>query len=534
MDRQAEAPAPSLGVGSIPKFSCPPLLAMDQPSFCCVSSLVEDPKEVEWANVLKRKHAEIAVDNQCWSCATVAARAFHGRKWSDIVSQVKTSETFAETFRVAKQVLAGSSTPSWLPERVQEASSSSCKMQVSMVLMTEEEFQDEHNLKLSSHPDLQMLFVAIPGFGDTKYLALKDPEAPHRRLLLEQGVEVASKVQIMSEKESLRPEQGKELVRFIQKEKSRHEPSLAKAMTFADMKAMVVKAKAAAEKHKEEEIKAEVKEEAPLASPKRGGQREQSEKEDVAMGLCPDSPDRMVSRVRAPLVPGLTDPDAAAKKGKGAGKQKKGAAKGKASPKSVPKSRPAKAKPGVAKAARWKPSVKREFEPGTAGSSSGGTDPPGKRQTHSKASTTASRAGDADYDQEQYDKWLQALSVPSALDGVSMKQPIYQSARILQTLDEASAEYANMACARETVVMAEELRAKFYSYSPAERDKMMDRVLTGESGNDIPFAFKEKVLTQKVRDTMAKVSVSSVPAWVMMVTPGSPKKESDMITPEGA
>ena len=156
-------------------------------------------EEVEWANFIKRKHGELPVENQCWSCAMVLARAYPGRTWAEVVAQAKTSEQFAQTFRTAKAVLGGSSEPSWLRESVSEGASCSCRLQISMILITEEEFAEQHNIRLAHFPEIQSKFAPIPGLGDTRYMAVRDPEAPHRKLLLEQAVSVSSHSKIMEE-----------------------------------------------------------------------------------------------------------------------------------------------------------------------------------------------------------------------------------------------------------------------------------------------------------------------------------------------
>ena len=299
---------------------------------------------------------------------------------------------------------------------------------------------------------------------------------------------------------------------------------------------MVAGAKVAAEKKKEEEQRQEQKEEAPLASPKpkRGGGGDDADEGD-SLTLSPESPGRMVSKVEGPLMPGLVQDARKGDKGKGKGKKGKKdkkdkrvqghwkAARNKGTLSAVEQAAVKKEKKNLEtkkkpldqmgpKCARDSGVVKEE--------SSSSSAPPTKRTCVGGKGSTASRAGDAEYDQEQYDKWLEALEVCDALGGSSMKVPLYQAARVLLKLDTASGEYANMATARENVLMAEKLRDQFHVLPGKERVKMLESVLAGQSGDDIPFVFKEKLLTQAVRDALSKLTSESVSTWVNMVRPG--------------
>eukprot|EP00971_Amphidinium_carterae_P262801 5213505-Amphidinium_carterae.1 len=118
---------------------------------------------------------------------------------------VKSSEDVAETFRVAKAVLAGTKEKKWLTETVQEATSNTCKVVETYVILDEPEFEEHYGVKLSKNAELQALFQPIAGLGDRKWLVMRDPHSPVRKLVVESSTEVACSTHIMNPTDMLRP-----------------------------------------------------------------------------------------------------------------------------------------------------------------------------------------------------------------------------------------------------------------------------------------------------------------------------------------
>eukprot|EP00971_Amphidinium_carterae_P346579 6488140-Amphidinium_carterae.1 len=420
-------------------------------------------KDVSWATYLKtRGGKKTATGYQCQSCATVAAVAYRDKQWHEVVSMVKASDVVAETFRVAKAVLAGTKERKWLTETVQEEAANKCKVVESYVILDEGEFEEVYGLKLGKHPTLQSLFQPIPGLGEQKWLVIKDPQTPLRKLVVERSAEVACYTHIMSPTDMLRPLQGHDLQKYLSEERGKHQPSLynsskSKVHMYAKIDEMVAAAKAVPD---------------PAAAPATP----EAEPAPLA-GDSPQSNEEIENNVAQPLMPSLSLGTAAGKgKGKGKTKSKSKSNKGKrgriwsAGTLDTKRARGAASASDAARVAEDVSNTTEEFE------------------RHTIARTTAARsiagASTAHHTQQQYEKWLAALSVHDTLSGIPMKNTLYQAGRIQKGLDDSSGEHASLSAAMKTVTTCEKL-VNLKALTVADRTEKLEEVLGVQGGNEL-------------------------------------------------
>eukprot|EP00971_Amphidinium_carterae_P181735 3605737-Amphidinium_carterae.3 len=462
-----------------------------------------------WALYNRKNKQKHASGSRCWSCATVAAKGFRELSWPQLVSLVKTDNAMAKTLQVAKSVLAGARDgANWLEEQVFEEHCQTFRIEESFNLVSESDFEKIYNVK-AKQPEVAKLFQNIPGLvgkdAAEKFIVMKEDERQPRKLILETSGTLNCQTRVMPSTEQLRAQQGKDLLAYL--EQKRPGP---KGLTLEGVKKAVeaaeaaAKATAAASPAEQTHVVAEP---APLAALEKDKDDEDEESEDIDM-------------VQKPMMPGDEVPMTGQGKGKGRGKKgKAGRGSKRASDASVggmkrPRLALSPKKPGLEEQSR--PSVSVASVNAAGSSSSRGPSPGKSKYRGSKPSVVMDV--DGEYQNQQYEKWLQSLSVHDTLGGTSMKTPLYQSDRIIKGLDQESAEYANLRAAMDKVKSAEKLLESFNTLSKTQREKDLDEVL-GVNSELCPPSFQAVILRRAVRDLVANLSLDGIDAWAVMVNP---------------
>eukprot|EP00971_Amphidinium_carterae_P336338 6472661-Amphidinium_carterae.1 len=430
-------------------------------------------QDVAWALYNRKNRQKHPSGSRCWSCATVAAQGFREQSWSQLVSLVKTDEVMAKTFQIAKKVVGGCRDgASWLEEQVFEENSQTFRLQESFTLISESQFEQKHNVK-AKHPEVAKLFQHIPGLvgkdAEEKFIIMKE-DTP-RRLILETSGQLNCQTLVMPGKEQLRPQQGKDLLAFLEQKrpgpKGMTEEAVKKAVEAAE-----AATKAAASVLEAAPVAAEP---APLASLATDGKKDDDD----------DSED--IDMVCKPMLPGDHAEASKGKGGKGnSGKGKKGRGgrgTGRGSKRASETSAHGVKKPRLQLSPKKAGGETSMLPSGTYASASA-TARAASPGAKSKARTSKGSVvvdADGDYQNQQYEKWMQSLSVHDTLAGTSMKTPLYQASRILKGLDEESAEYANLNASIVRVQNAEKLLEGVSKFSIVERNSKLEDVLGGNS-----------------------------------------------------
>ena len=373
----------------------------------------------------KEGEYEVPTGTQCHECATVASLGFRHQSWHQLVCQAKTNPHLEEAFRIAKAVVVGKQKPSWCAESVAETNTARCRIVHSLLLLSEEEFETHYDMKLKAHPELQALFVSLPGLGgDEKFLVMTDPSSPCRKLVMESSTAVSSQSQLMKPDECLRPGQSRDVAGMYEGPKLR--PFSGKPLAAEKVQEMVTAAKEKLVKVAAQTPAPAVaaKEPAPLLSPKK----EEKDSDDDMDDADKESPAVVVSKVAAPLVPAALHAQDNSSSGKG---QRRGSGKGAGRGAAGKAASKAKAKPSPRRSQKRKgPPPLLESEPPPSrtnprpshalssfvlgeGGRDGASDTQSTAGPASKAAKTAAKSGksaqgDTEYFDEQYRKWFKA------------------------------------------------------------------------------------------------------------------------------
>ena len=118
---------------------------------------------------------------------------------------------------------------------------------------------------------------------------------------------------------------------------------------------------------------------------------------------------------------------------------------------------------------------------------------------------------------DQSQRWAKMLSIPKALVGVSMKNPVYQAKRTLDQINDPSdPNYIELQDAREACLAAEKL-SNLSASSKAERLDLLEHVTSYYSA-ELPPQFKVNLLLQVLHEN-ALLNDGDVKAWVDMCVP---------------
>ena len=455
-------------------------------------------------------------------------RSYPGAGWAEIVSKAKADKEMKDTLIAAKEVLKKKhhlDSKAWVDEDVDDVTEHTMILRKEMWFLFIDDFEKHFKTKIG--PDIATTQVTLQDGSVKRGVTMADPACPWHRLILESKKGLLLKKKVGVADEMLRPEQNTALLEFLLGKQQQQKGRSLAPKTEAELR-QTVEARMQKETSEREMTAAEeAVPAAPLAStPER---RAGCDKEMA-------SPDQFTTMSRVSVTSGILA--VAAADGTQSQQRRKGAGKGKPKDGSSAKSKPAKPLTGS-------PSKLRRFAPpkhkgqGDDLEVEGGVNDPSEAasqcslRTSKTAKTTTSRllskgqhleVQAAKYGEDQ-------LSVEDALAGCSMKTPKYQARRILNAMFReqgeaaySTEEYLKLAAQKKLVESCEILKAKLFSWSPAEAKKQLRPVMGAISVSQIPASFKEQLLNFHVKN-MSFSHLDEIQAWLEAVRPVAPPSQ---------
>ena len=174
-----------------------------------------DPQDVQWALYTKKGHQQVAAEERCWACASVAKRAFPHLAWLDIVSRCRTSQDFAASVHAARQILLNpGGAKTFIPETLNDHSSVDILISKHLLFLSVEEFTDKFgckpesmNLSVTEVPDEQNHLI--------RGVFVKHPQKPFREVVVQRQSRIELTKHLLDPAQQLRQAQGQDLSSWL-------------------------------------------------------------------------------------------------------------------------------------------------------------------------------------------------------------------------------------------------------------------------------------------------------------------------------
>ena len=432
---------------------------------------------------MKKGGQECAVGQRCYGCAMIAQLSFPALEWQTLVAKAKSQPSFAQELKATKARWADASrlgpvAVPFLQEHLADRSVTGYQVQRTLMMVTSSEFESKYGMKAGEVAGLQWHDVLDECGVPVRAIFLEHPFQKFRTITFSTETGFHLDTTVAPASDMLRPNQNRDLMRHLLKSGSHQTPDTS-GMTVEKLEHMVSEQQL---KKSEAAAAAAANQPAPLAVSE--AQRDAASEMDgmVVDLVAPTVAAMALAGERATLTGGVAS--------KNSGKSNGGGRKAKpAGETGMPSQPPAK---------RSKPAAA-----GDAASVVSGKTSVGKSQRKV---------------QEQKDRWQGQLDVCKAMQGVSMKNALYQAKRTLDMIaDHSATDYIELQDAREAVLAAEQL-ANLSPLSPVDRTSLLEHV-TGYYDGPLPCQFQVNLLLQVLRENPL-VSKEDVEKWIDMCVPG--------------
>ena len=265
-------------------FNWKPVSPINPKSMTCFHPLAKPcpcAQDVPWAAYSVRKVAgggeeKLPQGSRCWSCGAVASLAYAHVSWAELISRAKSDKNFAQEVGQAKQRLSQRKPSGQAQDFVEETLDECCQAHVtvqrSMVFITQQDFEREHQVKLP----VDILDEVCDEAGHKQRgLLLVNPSKPHREIIVSRRLGFDLTKRLCGSE--LRANQNRDFLQYLEVEESKKKGKHWKQpLTSNDLGELIAQCKAAQTGSKEEPGVADAQ--APLsASHTRGSDAEAPE-----------------------------------------------------------------------------------------------------------------------------------------------------------------------------------------------------------------------------------------------------------------
>ena len=463
---------------------------------------------VQWASHKVTKSGETPTGSACYLCAAVAAHSFGAKSWAD-VSTAKSSPDFAKTVSEAREQLQARKgvlpQKPWLAEELNEQIQIRVKMCRSLIFLSISEFEEKYGTRVGDYGpgELHIEEVKDEQGNLTKGVCMVDPQAPHRKLVLEAEMSKVLVTSLGERSEMLRAQQHSDMMSFLVQDAAKKQcRSFKSPPTEDEMRKLAEKVSARVEAQQKSGGSGTLDALAPLETPSKGKRDEDDMKAD--------SPDgQVVSKVGPNLGQMLLQQQAAQSEKQGRGRPK-------AKARGTERGASATEQPAKKKARTSAQALGLQPDSASVGSSHMESSSQSTRyrlgsKTSSKTPLEKLIAG--------YQKWREELSLSEALIGNPQKNANYQARRVVSGFQERGMQDSTECIRLKTRVdLAEKcLAASQIGEVPAEkREALLSEVCAAVEY--LPAGFQKVLLEQSVKD-LGFNSIADVKRWIEIVQP---------------
>eukprot|EP00971_Amphidinium_carterae_P216078 4288988-Amphidinium_carterae.2 len=384
-------------------------------------------EDLPWASHDVSKTRKIPAGPACWFCGTVAALAYPGENWTQIVSKAKSDQAFKSELATARAKLVQNPPEArpWTAEAVQDTTSSAVVLRKSMIFIGAEEFAKAHGVKLPPEQDLAEI-VNEKGQME-KGIIMEDKS--YRKIELLRTTTLTLARDMATPQQMLRPGQNKELFKMlVGEELNKMNQSFGAILNDKDLEEVVLKAQTAQTKAATAAATAAAaaaQEPAPLGTPDK---RDQGDLDEL-IGMRDSPVQQAVSSIPEPAWRSERDEE---KQSKGQGKRGKGGKKGRGAGRGGRHVSRGSSLTGASGSNVAAGSVQGESEEGgnSKRASRGSTD----AESGPAAPAKKARVKKLEQQDSQVEKYLRELKAERALQGEVVKPQIYQANRTLTSM----------------------------------------------------------------------------------------------------
>ena len=454
-------------------------------------------EDVAWASVVKKKGRDEATGSRCLACALTAKRAYPHMAWAEVLARAKSTPAFAEEVKAARRRHLAQVTPEdvqWLPESLVDERRVGYKVTQKYMAVTVDEFQRDVGKpeKFGSLKDSWMEIRDEHG-RERRMLLLKHPSEPYRTVSFEASTSLELDQTIGRPSDMLRPGQHQDLLKLLPTQKPPE-----KILSIDELRQQADEAKEA--ERQAQEAAAQV--DRPPLGP--GLQSMQAE------ATLAEEPEIVEDRLQS----SRTAADLALARRAG-GEASTGRTKSSKNDVKKPRqvSSSGRNSAGVASkpACRSTASVAASVDDAASMVSSQTL---GSKRKFSVFLSPKSKAKAKTLVQAK--KYSDKLDAVQALQGSSMKWPLYQARRVYEQMTDKHSEVAINLQGHMMLIEACEQLQSLHELSPEQRRPLLEQVLASET--PIPTEFRVALVLQKVRENRL-ASPDDIHDWVQSVAP---------------